>query len=172
MEQNMWEVSQKVTLLFEKYSDTVKRICFMYMRNDADSDDILQDVFLKLVQHDKPFQSEEHEKAWLIRVAINRCKNMHKSFWRKNTDPLDVITTEGSTEIETENNEMLKLVLSLPPKYKDVIYLFYYEGYTVPQMAKVLDKNENTIYSSLHRARALLKEKIEAIGGDVSEYLS
>ena len=165
-------VSQKVTFLFEKYADTVKRICFMYMKNDADSDDILQEVFLKLVQHNKPFRSDEHERAWLIRAAINRCKNLHKSFWRKNTDSLDVVTIESAAEIEIKNNEMLKLVLSLPPKYKDVIYLFYYEGYTVPQMAKVLSKNENTIYSNLHRARLLLKEKIEKIGGDVSEYLS
>jgi len=172
MHQNSWDVSQKVTLLFEKYADTVKRICFMYMKNDADSEDILQEVFLKLVQHHKPFQSEEHEKAWLIRVAINRCKNLHKSVWRKRTDPLDADIAESSNEIEAENNAMLNLVLSLPPKYKDVIYLFYYENYTVPKMAKILDKNENTIYSNLHRARQLLKEKIKMIGGDASDYLS
>ena len=161
------DINEKVTLLFEKYSDVVRRICFMYIKSNADSEDILQEVFIKLIQTNKQFESDEHEKAWLIRVTINRCKNFNMSFWRRNVGSFDEDTPEPSTEFETKNNDILNLVLSLPPKYKDIIYLFYYEGYTAPQIAKILNKNENTIYSGLHRARLILKEKI---GGDAHEY--
>ena len=165
MRQATPDANERVALALEKYADTVKRVCFMYMKNDADTSDIFQEVFLKFMQHNKTFESDEHEKAWLIRVAINKCKDAHKSFWRRNVGSID-----EALEIPTENGDMgelLKIVLSLPPKYKDVIYLFYYEGYTALQITEILNQNANTVYSNLHRARLLLKEKL---GGDASEY--
>ena len=143
----------------ETYSDMVYRICFLYLNNRTDFDDVFQEVFLKLLKRNTPFESREHEKAWLIRVTINLCKDISKSFWRKKIDLVEEITFP-SFESESDG-ELLQVVLSLPQKYKDVLYLYYYEEYTVPQMAKILKTNENTLYSQLHRAKELLKQKLE-----------
>ena len=147
-----------------KFGDTVRRICFFYLRNQADVEDAFQDVFLKLLQADVRFNDEEHLKAWLIRVSINKCKDICKSFWSKNVGPIEDIAQVMAGE---EESEVLQAVIELPAKYKEVIYLFYYEGYTVVQMAKLLQQKENTIYSNLHRARQLLKKKL---GGSSNEY--
>lgn len=142
----------------------VRRICFMYLHNRQDVEDVFQEVFLKLLQTDMNFENEEHEKAWLCRVTINKCKDLCKAFWRKNVDSIE------DMEIPFEENkerEVLFAVLSLPKKYKDVIYLFYYEGYTAKEIARLLNQNENTVYSNLHRARKILKSKL---GGSDYEY--
>jgi RNA polymerase sigma factor (sigma-70 family) len=158
------DINANIAAALEKYSDMVRRICFMYLHDYADVDDVFQEVFLNLIQKKTPFENAEHEKAWLIRVTINKCKNNLKSFWRKNTDSIENMELPFEDKAE---NELLQVVLSLPQKYKDVIYLYYYEGYTVPEMAKLLKKNENTIYSHLSRARALIKQKL---GGKEYDY--
>lgn len=140
-----------------KYADMVRKISFMYLRRQADVEDIFQEVFLKLLLHTDPFENEEHEKAWLCRVTINQCKDLHKSFYRKNVCCIDDVNPVFEDKNE---NELMGEVLSLPPKYKDVIYLFYYEGYTATEISKILEKKENTIYSRLHRARVILKNKL------------
>lgn len=140
------------------YADMVWRICFLYLHNRADAEDVFQEVFIKLLLYNASFENETHEKAWLIRVTINACKDLLKSFWRKKTVIVDAIECPF---VEPVNNELLAVVLSLPPKYKDVIYLHYYEDMSVPQMAAFLEMNENTIYSHLHRAKVLLKQKLE-----------
>lgn len=142
----------------EKYADMVRRICFLYLRNNADVEDVFQEVFIKLLLNETSFESDAHEKAWVIRVTINACKDLLKSFWRKRTVIVDFIECPF---VEPAENELMEVVLSLPPKYKDVIYLHYYEYMSVPQMASLLKMNENTIYSHLHRAKALLKQKLE-----------
>jgi RNA polymerase sigma-70 factor (ECF subfamily) len=148
----------------EKYADMVRKISFLYLRNRDDVDDVFQEVFLKFLQNKVPFKNDQHEKAWLIRVTINKCKDLCKSFWRKNIDIID--GHEIAFEDQAES-ELMQAVLALPTKYKDVIYLFYYEGYTVVEIAKMLEQKENTIYSNLHRARKLLKQKL---GDDANEY--
>lgn len=153
-----------ITVYLEKYSNMVRKICFLYLRNDTDVEDVFQEVFLKLLLNETPFKSAEHEKAWVIRVTINKCKDILKSFWRKNIDSFENIELPFEDKAE---NELMQVVLSLPEKYKEVIYLYYYEGYTVPEMVKLLKKNENTIYSNLHRARALIKQKL---GGKEDEF--
>ena len=151
-----------------KYGDTVRRICFVYLRNQADVEDAFQDVFLKLLQSDVRFNDEEHLKAWLIRVSINKCKDLCKSFWSKNVGSIeDIEHTLEAEALSEDESEVLQAVMALPAKYKEVIYLFYYEGYSVVQMAKLLQQKENTIYSNLHRARQLLKKKL---GGSSNEY--
>jgi RNA polymerase sigma-70 factor (ECF subfamily) len=142
----------------EKHADTVRRICFMHLKNNADVDDIFQEVFLSLLKHPQNFESEEHEKAWLIRVAINKCKDLHKSFFKSRVCSLDDI--EIPFEDETEN-EVMREILALPAKYKDCIYLFYYEGYSAPEISKLLGVNVNTVYTHLLRAKALLRKKLE-----------
>ncbi|NLI91768.1 MAG: sigma-70 family RNA polymerase sigma factor [Peptococcaceae bacterium] len=155
---SQFERDTAIALALKTYSDMVYRICFIYLRDRADIDDVFQEVFLKLFQKKTPFVSKEHEKAWLIRVTINQCKDVVKSFWRKKIDLVENIELPLK---DSSENEILQVVLSLPQKYKDVIYLYYYEEYTVPQMAKILEQNENSLYSHLHRAKKLLKQKLE-----------
>lgn len=122
MEPSPFYINENITLKLNKYSDLVYRICYIYLRNKTD----VEDVFLKLLQNSKPFESVDHEKAWLIRVTINMCKDMLKSFWKRKVKFIEDIelTSEGGGE-----SELLQVILSLPPKYKDAIYLYYYEDY-------------------------------------------
>lgn len=155
----------EVVRAVERYADMVQRICFYYLKNEADTEDVFQNVFLKYLLHDEPFIDEEHEKAWLLRVAINACKDYLKSFFRRNTVSLDVIN-EMAAEVPEDHREVMEAVLSLPEKYKDPIYLHYYERYSAAEIGKILGKKENTVYSLLSRGRILLKEKLggEGIG--------
>ncbi len=114
---------------------------------------------MKYILHDDPFESEEHEKAWIIRVTINACKDVFKSFFRRNVCSLEEIETEPFY-IQEENRFLLDSVLKLPDHYKNVIYLFYYEGYSAVEIAKILNKRENTIYTWLSRAKSKLKEEL------------
>lgn len=152
------EKNDRVVKALEEHADMVRRICFMYLKNDFDVEDIFQDVFLKLYRYEASFDSDEHEKAWLIRVTINKCKDFHKNFFRRHVCPLDDI--EIAFEDDNEN-AVMEEILALPQKYKDVIYLFYYEGYTAPEISNILGMKENTIYSHLRRAKLMLKEKLE-----------
>ena len=153
---------QEVNRAIERYADTVRRICFVHLKNRADTEDIFQTVFVKYLLHGEPFASEEHERAWIIRVTLNACKDLLKSFFRSRTVPLEELT-DRAMPAETEQREVLQAVLALPVPYRDVIYLHYYEGYTAPEIARILGKNVNTIYTRLTRARGLLRE---ALGGD------
>lgn len=146
----------------EQYTDMIRRICFLHLKNQSDTEDISQTVFLKYILYLGTFENAEHEKAWFIRVTVNACKDFLKSLWRHPAAPLDLLSEEAAA-VSDDHHELLELVLALPPKYKDVIYLFYYEGYTAVEIANILGKNENTIYSLMSRGRTLLKEKL---GGD------
>lgn len=153
---------QEVNRVIEKYADTVRRICMIHLKNYDDTEDIFQTVFLKYIQSSVVFESDAHEKAWLIRVAINACKDLLKSFFRSHTVPLEELIEHPSL-LPEDDREVIEAVLSLPDKYKDVVYLHYYEGYTAPEMSQILGKNKNTIYTLLTRSRQLLREKL---GGD------
>lgn len=168
MEPTTFGTNNDIEMVLKKYSDMVRRICFLYLQNSSDVDDVFQEVFLKLLKNHKSFENEEHEKAWIIRVTINKCKDILKSFWKKNIYSIENINNiEFQFEHKAEN-ELLKVVLALPKKYKDVIYLYYYESYTVPEMARLLNKKENTIYSNLHRAKKLIKERLGSKEGEYS----
>ena len=145
-----------------KYADMVKRICVLHLKNHADTEDIFQTVFLKYALHTSAFQSEEHEKAWLIRVTLNACRDLLRSFFRSRTVPLEEIARQAAAADE-ESRDVLRAVLQLPEKYRRAIYLHYYEGYTVPQIGRLLGKNTNTVYTLLTRGRQLLKQEL---GGD------
>ena len=143
----------------ELYADTIKRLCAVHLKNQADTEDIFQTVFLKYALCTAVFQNEEHEKAWFIRVTINACKDLLKSFFRKNTVPLDGIPIEEEKDI-VEKSDVLNAVPSLPQKYREVVYLHYYEGYTAKQIGEILKKRENTVYTLLNRAKGLLKDRL------------
>lgn len=149
------EVSQAI----DRYADTVRRICGVHLKNHGDTEDIFQTVFLKYAMSTQAFESSEHEKAWIIRVTVNACKDLLRSFFRSRTVSLDEVL-EQPAPIPEDHREVLEAVLSLPAKYKDVVYLHYYEGYTAPQIGQILGKKANTVYTLLTRARQMLKEKL------------
>lgn len=153
---------QEVNRAIERYADTVRRICAVYLKNHADTEDVFQDVFFKYYKSSVFFENEEHEKAWIIRVTINACKDTLKSFFRSKTVSLDEIA-DLPADAPEDLTDVLKAVLSLPEKYRKVVYLHYYEGYTAPQIGEILRKNVNTVYTLLTRSKELLREKL---GGD------
>jgi RNA polymerase sigma factor (sigma-70 family) len=153
---------EEVTRAIDKYADTVQRICYLHTKNEYDSDDIFQNVFLKYMTKSPPFKDEEHEKAWIIRVAINLCKDSFKSFFKKNVCPIDEIK-EMSAE-ETEDLSFVReAVKKLPENYRDVVFLFYYEGYSAIEISSLLKKNVNTIYTWLKRAKDMLKNELGGV---------
>lgn len=147
------------------YGDTVRRICMIHLKNRADTEDIFQTVFLKYVLRTAPFDSPEHEKAWIIRVTANACKDLLRSFFRSRTVSFDVLI-ETPREMPEDHSDILEAVLALPEKYKDPIYLHYYEGYTAEEIGRILGKNTNTVYTLLTRARQMLKTSLEGVGED------
>lgn len=150
------EVAQAIEL----HADTVKRLCMVYLKNNADVEDIFQTVFLKYALSDAAFESPEHASAWIVRVTINACKDLLRSVFRRRTVPLDQVT--GWTEItDSAHREVLEAVLSLPEKYRVPIYLHYYEGYTAPEIGKLTHRNVNTVYTLLNRGKRMLKEVLE-----------
>ena len=153
---------REVNRAIERYSDMVRRICLIHLQNSADTEDIFQTVFLKYVLSSVSFENEEHERAWFIRVTINACKDLLKSFFRSRTLPLDSII-EKPGEPDSDYSDVLEAVLSLPQKNKDVVYLYYYEEYSAAEISRILHKNVNTVYTLLNRGRQALKTKLEEV---------
>lgn len=153
---------EEVNAAIERYGDTVRRLCMVHLKNEADTQDIFQTVFLKYVLSTVRFESPEHEKAWLIRVTLNACRDLLKSFFHSRVVPLEAAAAACTSD--PEDRGVLQAVLSLPPKYKDVIYLHYYEDYTAPEIGTILGKNVNTVYTLLNRAKKLLREKLGGEG--------
>lgn len=150
---------QEINSAIDRYADTVRRLCVLHLKNSADTEDIFQTVFLKYALHTKPFESAEHEKAWFIRVTINACKDLLRSFFRSRTVPLDQVL-EQPDDCPVERRDVLEAVLALEPKYRQVVYLHYYEGYTAPQIGAILGRNVNTVYTLLTRTRRMLKQTL------------
>lgn len=156
---------QDVIRAMEQYSDTVRRLCMIHLKSYHDSEDIFQNVFLKYVLSSVKFESEEHEKAWFIRVTINACRDFFRDFFRSHMVPLEELIHQQE-ELTPDNSEVLEAVLSLPEKYREAVYLYYYEGYTAVEIAHILKKNKNTVYTLLTRSKQLLRERL---GGDDCE---
>ena len=160
----MWS-EQEVNRAVEQYADMVRRLCMIHLKNHADTEDIFQTVFLKYALSSVLFESAEHEKAWILRVTVNACKDLLKNFFRSRTVSLDDIMEQPAV-MPQDHREVLEAVLSLPVKYKDAVYLHYYEGYTAPEISRILGKNVNTVYTILNRSKQLLREKL---GGEEDE---
>ncbi len=156
---------QETVRAIERYSDTVRRLCAIHLKNDADTEDIFQTVFLKYVLSSVSFEDGEHEKAWFIRVTINACKDLLKSFFRSRTVSLDEVL-ELPAALAPDHRDVWDAVFSLPQKYRDVVYLHYFEDYTAPQISRILGKNVNTVYTLLTRSKQMLREKL----GDEYDY--
>ena len=145
--------------LYKKYRDNIFAIGLNYFGNPSDADDIVQETFYKLSKSRTDFDSEEHIRNWLIRVAVNECKRISLSFWRKNGQPLEEYLETISFET-AEEGELFSEVMMLKPKYRQIIHLFYYEDYSVKETAELLGISENTVKSQLNRGRRLLKEML------------
>ena len=145
--------------LVDMYADMILRISYMYLKQTHSAEDICQDVFLKLLSGNLEFTSREHEKSWIIRTTINACKDhLRTDFWRRAVD------LEGALEIESPekpDSELLDLVMMLPKNYRVSIYLHYYEGYQVNEIASILGKSPNTVSAYLYRGRSKLRIMIE-----------
>ena len=150
-----WEANRAI----DRYADLVRRVCMIHLKNHADTEDIFQTVFLKYVTGTTEFESEEHEKAWFIRVTINACKDLLRSFFRSRTVSLDDLL-EQPDQVPEDHREVLEAVLALPDKYRDVVYLHSYEGYTAPEIGTILHKNPNTVYTLQTRARDELRKML------------
>lgn len=149
---------EEVRRALDQYSDTVRRLCFVRLKKREDADDIFQDVFYKYARSTAAFESAEHEKAWFIRVTLNACRDFLKRFSRRNISLEEL--ADIPAEMPPDNREVLSAVLSLPEKYRQVVYLHYYEGYTAPQIGSILKKNPNTVYTLLTRSKNLLRERL------------
>lgn len=147
---------------FRKFGDTVLRAAFSCSGNYSEAEDITQEVFLALHAKPQHFNDDDHLKAWLLRAAINRCKNYHKSFRMRNQRSLEEINeSELSCEFTHQDKTISEKIAALPEKYGSVLYLYYYEEYNVREIAELLNKNENTVSSLLRRARQKIKLELE-----------
>lgn len=147
--------NKEILEIYDRHADTVYRVCFAYMKNAPEAEDMTQETFLRLLSYDKPFENRRHEKAWLIVTASNLCKDALKKWWRysENIDDYACLAQEAP---ET-GNEVLDAILALPPDYKDAVYMYYYEGYTTVEIARHLNCPESTVRSRLSRARKQLQ---------------
>ena len=148
--------------VLDKYADIVYRITMTITGNEEDAKDAFQDTFLRLVRNSEKIHDEEHLKAWLIRVASNCAKTIVTNPWNKRTQGLED-TDEQAVYMEEEDS-ILEEVKKLSPNYALPLYLFYYEEYSIKEIAKILDKNENTIKTLLSRGRNELKKHLEKRG--------
>lgn len=153
--------TQEMDEIFERYCDTVYRLAYSYLKNAADAEDVVQDVFVKRMQCSKKFRDEEHEKAWLLRVTINRAKDLLKSYWMTKRDAEEKIYLGYSLNLDQEKKEVLEQVLALPEKCKVAVYLHYFEGYTSKEIGKILHCTESAVRMRLKKGRELLKMELE-----------
>ncbi len=150
----------QVMELVEKYKNNLYAVAFNICKNPHDAEDVVQDTFVQYFSNRKQFETEEHVKAWLIRVAINKAKNINNSFWRKNKLTLDETMETLAFEGE-ESRELFETVMKLPEKYRIAIHLFYYEDYTVREISEILKISESNVKVRLSRGRNLLKETLK-----------
>ena len=151
--------------LAETYRDRLFAAAFQVCGNAADAEDAAQEALLRYHISEKQFESEQHIRAWLLRVAINCAKNVSRSFFRRNTVPLEDYM--DSLEFDSgESREIFREVMALPDKYRLVIHLFYYEDYTVVEIGKILGLTESNVKVRLSRGRQLLKKALQEVWDD------
>lgn len=146
------------TAMVERWGDMVWRLALARTANRQDAEDVFQEVFLRFFRSEQKLTDDTHRKAWLIRCTVNRCNSLLASPWRKKTVPLELAEQVG---VEDEHREVYAAVLSLPPKYRAPIHLFYAEGMTVAEIAAALSLSEGTVKSQLSRGRELLRTMLK-----------
>ena len=157
--------NEQFTCLAQLYIDTVYRVALNYLKSPSDADDITQNVFLKLLQEKKPFDSDEHVKHWLIRVTVNECKNLVRSRWWR-AESIEEYAGQLAFDNQTQS-DLFHMVMALPRKYRLPIYLHYYEGYSTQEIGQMLKLPKNTVCTQLKRGRELLKESLQEVDDNV-----
>ena len=152
---------ESFTRAAERYADTVFRVAYSQTRSHADADDVTQDVLLQLLQTDRGFESDEHLRRWLIRVTVNRCRMLFRAPWRKTESIEDYAETLGFEA--PEYTDLFTAVMRLDKKYRAAVYLYYYEGYTAPEIAGLLGVSANTVSTRLRRAREKLRKDLTEV---------
>lgn len=145
----------------DRYADMVYRLALSQMKNTTDADDLFQEVFVRLVRHVQDLESWEHVKAWLIRVTINCAKKHYEQYWNRNVDYMEepeCVADAGEFYEPPEEHPVREAVQKLPPKYRLVIHLYYYEELPVAEIARLTEQKESTVKSQMHRAREMLKK--------------
>ncbi|MCM1328759.1 MAG: sigma-70 family RNA polymerase sigma factor [Ruminococcus sp.] len=153
-----------IRYILDTYSQNLIKLSYTYVRNVCDAEDVAQDVFVALIKRGKPFENAEHEKAWLLRTTINKSKNYLRSARLKNAVSISGADFEAEeTDSSDEKTQVMEAVLSLPEKYRTVIHLYYYNGYSINEIAAIVGKKPATVGTLLARGRGLLKNMM--IGG-------
>lgn len=150
--------NEEFTALVKKYIDMVFRVAFSYLKNRDDAEDVVQNVFLKLLQESKSFGSEDHIRYWLIRVAVNECKTLLRFPWHQHESFEDYAASMSFPS--PEHGDLFFAVMDLPKKYRMPIYLYYYEGYSTAEVADILKIPKGTVCVNLKRGRELLKNQL------------
>ena len=167
--------SAEVEIIAKKYLDSVYRVAINYSKNVQDAGDAVQNAFLKLIKTDLVFSDEEHIRRWLIKVTINECKSLWRRLSRHSVSSLDELYDTGyelPTASQNEYNtadrarELWDAVMHLPAKYSIVIHLYYYEGYSVDEISKIVDISKSNVQIRLMRGRTMLKESLEETNYD------
>lgn len=152
------ETNGRAEMILTRFGDSILRYAYTYLHNMSDAEEVLQDTLVQFLKTAPEFESENHEKAWLLRVAANLSKNRIRYNKLRETDELnDELVAEECEDLSF----VWEAVKSLPVKYREVIHLFYHEGYQTAQIAKVLGRNESTVRSDLRRGREKLKEVLK-----------
>lgn len=158
------DLQKEFITAYDTYKDMVLRIAFTYVKNTEDAKDIMQDVFLKLYTANKTFDSEEHQKRWLIRIAVNKSKDYVKSFW--NLKRQEMTEWQSGSLIQEEKQDIWEEVHNLPVKYRAVIYLHYYEGYRLEEIAEILGIRLSAVKMRAKRGREMLRLELESEKGE------
>lgn len=152
------ETNGRAEMILTRFGDSILRYAYTYLHNMSDAEEVLQDTLVQFLKTAPEFESENHEKAWLLRVAANLSKNRIR--YNKLRE-MDELNEELVAEEREDLSFVWEAVKSLPVKYREVIHLFYHEGYQTAQIAKVLGRNESTVRSDLRRGREKLKEVLK-----------
>lgn len=151
---------QPVDELIACYQDNLYAVAFNICKNQMDAEDVVQETFVQYYTTKKQFEDQQHLRAWLIRVAINKAKNLTRTFWRRNKcsleDYMETLTFE-----DTDSRNLFEEVMKLPDKYRIIIHLFYYEDYSVKEISEILKLSESNVKTRLSRGRTLLKNTLK-----------
>lgn len=147
--------------LVQTYKDTVFRLAYSYTKNHFDAEDVTQNVLLQLYKTDKVFESDDHLKNWLMRVTVNHCKNLFRAPWRKHENLEDYANTLAFQE--DRSRDLFRTVMELDKKYRVTLLLYYYEGYSIREIAQIMNLPENTVSTRLARGRKIIKEQMTEV---------
>ena len=143
--------------LYQKHKDMVYRLCYLYLKNRSDAEDAVQSVFLKYISSKATYENPSHEKAWFITTSKNYCMNALKNWWKSRRIAIEDLPEIPTCDTHVERGVVFEKLLSLPAKYKTVLYLYYYEGYSINEISVILGRKTSTIQTQLSRGRERLK---------------